>query len=175
MISIRLAEEKDISEILTIYNDIILNTTAVYEYQPQTLAMRKAWFDTKLKDGYPVFVAEQENVIAGFSSFGPFRAWAAYKYTVENSVYVASHLRGRGIGKLLLPPLLQKAREKDLHVIIASINSDNLASIRLHQSFGFEEVALFRQVGFKFGKWLDLKFFELILDSPKYPTETIAS
>jgi L-amino acid N-acyltransferase YncA len=175
MISIRLAEDKDIPEILTIYNDIILNTTAVYEYQPQTLAMRKAWYAAKLKDGYPVYVAVQENTIAGFSSIGPFRAWAAYKYSVENSVYVASHLRGQGIGKLLLPPLLQSAREKDLHVIIASINSDNLSSIRLHQSFGFEEVAHFKQVGFKFGKWLDLKFFELILDSPKVPTETTGS
>jgi len=169
MISIRLAEEKDLPEILAIYNEIILNTTAVYDYQPHTLDMRRSWYALKQKDGYPVFVAELDNEIAGFSSIGPFRAWAAYKYSVENSVYVASQQRGKGIGKLLLTPLLNAAREKNFHVIIASIDANNAASIRLHQSFSFEEVAHFRQVGFKFGSWLDLKFFELILETPAHP------
>jgi L-amino acid N-acyltransferase YncA len=172
MISIRLAKEKDLPEILEIYNDIILNTTAVYDYQPHTLDMRRSWYAAKMKDGYPVFIAEKDNAVAGFSSIGPFRAWAAYKYSIENSVYVASDQRGKGIGKLLLPPLLKAAGEKNLHAIIASIDANNAASIRLHQSFGFEEVAHFRQVGFKFGAWLDLKFFELILDTPEHPEET---
>src|SRR5882757_1305495 len=113
MTTIRSAGESDLPEILEIYNDIILTTTAVYQYVPQTMEMRRAWYDTKLKDGHPVFVAESEGKIAGFSSYGPFRAWAAYKYTVENSVYVASEQREKGIGKLLLTPLIQVARDND--------------------------------------------------------------
>lgn len=170
MISIRLAKESDLAEMLAIYNDIIIHTTAVYSYQPHTLEMRKQWYETKLKDGYPVFVAEENGRVAGFSTIGPFRAWPAYKYSVENSIYVASPLRGRGIGKLLMTPLIEAARERDLHAIVAGIDAGNTASIRLHQLFGFEEVAHFKQVGYKFGRWLDLKFLELILDTPEHPT-----
>ncbi|HEX9510257.1 MAG TPA: GNAT family N-acetyltransferase [Puia sp.] len=171
MITIRSARENDLPGLLEIYNEIILNTTAVYQYVPQTLDMRKAWYDTKRKEGHPVFVAESGGRVVGFSSYGPFRAWAAYKYTVENSVYVADDQRGKGIGKLLIPPLIQAAKENDLHAIIASIDASNAASIKLHQSFGFEEVAHFRQVGYKFGRWLDLKFMELLLNTPLHPKE----
>jgi L-amino acid N-acyltransferase YncA len=171
MIRVRIAEEKDLKTLLSIYNDIIVNTTAVYEYKPHTMEMRTAWFEAKQKDGYPVFVAEENKDILGFSSFGPFRAWAAYKYSVENSVYVAAEHRGKGIGKLLIPPLIEVAKKKDMHVIIASIDASNVASIVLHKSFGFDEVAHFKQVGYKFGRWLDLKFFELILTTPEHPQE----
>lgn len=171
MIRIRSAVENDLKEILTIYNDIIINTTAVYDYRPHTPEMRTAWFEAKKKDGYPVFVAEENDQILGFSSIGPFRAWAAYKYSVENSVYVAAAHRGKGIGKLLIPPVIEAAKKKDLHAIIAGIDASNLASIVLHKSFGFEEVAHFKQVGYKFGRWLDLKFFELILITPEHPNE----
>ncbi len=167
----RLAKEKDLPQILAIYNDIILHTTAVYDYNAHTPDMRKQWFDAKQRDGFPVFVAEENDSIAGFSSIGPFRAWAAYKYSVENSVYVAAGQRGKGIGKLLLAPLIEASKKKDMHVIIASIDASNIASLRLHQSFGFEEVAHFKQVGYKFGRWLDLKFLELILSTPAYPRE----
>ena len=169
MINIRSAEDSDLPEILVIYNEVILNTTAVYSYQPHTLEMRKTWFDTRQKDGLPVFVAETEGRVAGFSSYGPFRAWPAYKYTVENSVYVAEEQRGKGIGKLLIAPLIETARAADLHAIIAGIDASNIGSIQLHRSFGFEEVAHFKQVGFKFGRWLDLKFMELLLRTPEHP------
>lgn len=172
MIAIRLAKEADLPAILSIYNDVILNTTAVFEYKPHTLDMRKAWLDTKAKDGIPVFVAEENERILGLSTFGPFRAWAAYKYSVENSVYVAADQRGRGIAKLLLPPMINAAKEKQMHVIIASIEATNEASLHLHRSFGFEEVAHFKQVGYKFGRWLDLKFLELILSTPEKPVES---
>ncbi|HTI09897.1 MAG TPA: GNAT family N-acetyltransferase [Puia sp.] len=171
MTTIRSARESDLPEILAIYNDIILNTTAVYQYVPQTMEMRRAWYETKLKDGHPVFVAESEGRVVGFSSYGPFRAWAAYKYTVENSVYVAADQRGKGIGKLLITPLIDTAKSNDLHAIIAGIDASNIGSIKLHQSFGFEEVAHFRQVGYKFGRWLDLKFLELLLNTPQHPKE----
>jgi L-amino acid N-acyltransferase len=171
MITIRQIKEADLPQTLVIYNDIILHTTAVYSYSPQTMKMREDWYAAKLKDGYPVFVAESEGKVVGFSSFGAFRAWDAYKYTIENSIYVLADQRGKGIGKRLLEPLIAAAREKDFHAIIASIDASNSVSLQLHRSFGFEEVAHFKQVGFKFGRWLDLKFLELLLDTPEHPRE----
>jgi L-amino acid N-acyltransferase YncA len=171
MISIRPATEDDLPGILSIYNDIILHTTAVYDYQPHSMEMRKTWWASKVKDKYPVFVAAEAEKIVGFSSIGPFRAWAAYKYSVENSVYVATEHRGRGIGKILLPPLITAAIQRNLHVIIAGIDASNEASLQLHRHFGFKEVAHFREVGYKFGRWLDLKFLELILNTPSNPSE----
>ncbi|MDF2190243.1 GNAT family N-acetyltransferase [Paraflavitalea sp. CAU 1676] len=171
MISIRIAEETDLPEILTIYNDIIVNTTAVYDYNAHTPAMRKQWWDTKVQQGFPVFVAVEDGKVVGFSSIGPFRAWAAYKYSVENSIYVAADQRGKGIGKLLMPPLIEAARQLNMHTILAGIDASNDASVKLHESFGFKEVALFREVGYKFGKWLDLKFLQLVLETPANPIE----
>jgi phosphinothricin acetyltransferase len=171
MIAIRSATEKDLPALLDIYNHVILHTTAVYSYQPHTMEARREWYASKAKDGYPVFVAEEDGRVVGFSSYGPFRAWPAYKYTIENSVYVAEDQRGRGIGKLLIQPLIDAARHQGYHVIIASIDASNESSLRLHRSLGFEEVAHFRQVGYKFGRWLDLKFLELILPTPAEPTE----
>lgn len=171
MISIRPAAEKDLPALLEIYNHVILHTTAVYSYQPHTMEARREWYASKLKDGLPVFVAEEDGRVVGFSSYGPFRAWPAYKYSIENSVYVAASERGKGIGKLLIQPLIDEARRQNYHAIIASIDASNQSSLRLHRSFGFEEVAHFRQVGFKFGRWLDLKFLELLLETPAHPTE----
>jgi len=160
---IRLATEDDLEQILTIYNDIILHTTAVYDYEPHTIEMRRDWFKTKKQQGFPVYVAEKEGRVVGLSSIGPFRNWAGYKYTVENSVYVDATQRGMGIGKLLMPPIIEAARSLGMHAIVSGIDASNDASIRLHQSFGFAEVAHFKEVGFKFGRWLDLKFLELVV------------
>jgi L-amino acid N-acyltransferase YncA len=172
MITIRFAREADLPGILEIYNEVILHTTAVYTYQPHTPEMRKAWYDDKVKAGYPVFVAEEDGHVIGLSSYGPFRAWPAYKYTVENSVYVAESSRGKGVARLLMQPLIDAARSQGYHAIIAGIDSSNEPSIRLHRSFGFEEVAHFREVGFKFGRWLDLTFMELLLEgSPAKPVD----
>lgn len=171
MIDIRQATAQDLPAMLAIYNEAILTTTAVYDYYPHTLAMRQAWYDAKVAAGLPVFVAEDAGEVVGFSSLGPFRAWAAYKYTVENSIYVAADHRGQGIGKLLLAPLIEAARRLEMHAIIAGIDATNLVSYRLHQSFGFVEVAHFREVGYKFGRWLDLKFLELLLETPGEPRE----
>lgn len=169
--AIRTAIEADLPGILAIYNDAILTTTAVYDYTPHTLEMRRKWFQEKVSAGFPVYVAIVDNEVVGFSSLGPFRAWAAYKYTVENSVYVAASHRGQGIGKLLLAPLIDAARVLEIHVIIAGVDAANAASYRLHRAFGFVEVAHFREVGYKFGRWLDLKFLELILETPVSPEE----
>ena len=162
---IRSATEADLPSILDIYNDAILNTTAVYDYAPHTLAMRQDWFSAKQQAGFPIIVAEDRGAIVGFGALGAFRAWEAYRYTVENSLYVAPQYRGRGWGKQLLAQLLQAAEEMQLHAIVAGIDADNIASLRLHEKFGFQEVAHFPQVGYKFDRWLDLKFMQCLLSS----------
>src|ERR1043165_8776716 len=129
MVIIRNANEHDLPPLLDIYNDIIINTTAVYQYEIHTIEMRKEWFATKQQQGFPVFVAEENNIIAGFSTIGNFRQWQAYKYSVENSVYVASGQRGRGIGKLLIPPLINAAKQMDMHTVIAGIDATNEISV----------------------------------------------
>ena len=125
MIQIRIATENDLEAMLEIYNDVIVNTTAVYDYEPHTLEMRRQWFRIKEAQGYPVFVAEENGRIVGFSSIGPFRAWAAYKYSVENSVYVAADQRGKGIGKKLIEPLITAAEELNMQEV-ATIFSEAL-------------------------------------------------
>ena len=170
-ISIKQATENDLRDILDIYNDAILNTTAVYDYKPHTFEMRKAWFDGKMKYGFPVFVAKLDEQTVGFSSYGHFRAWAAYKYTVESSVYVSPEHRGNKIGSQLLPPLIESARANNLHALMAGIDANNSISVHLHKKFGYSEVGKFPQVGYKFGKWLDLLFLQLLLDTPTQPVE----
>ena len=168
MITVRHAIENDLPQILDIYNDIIKNTTAVYYYETHTLEMRKAWFDERKKLGFPIFIAIEDEVVLGMSTIGPFRVPTAYKYSVENTVHVAAHARGKGIGKLLMPPIIEAARKLKMHTIIAGIDASNEVSLHLHKSFEFKEVAHFKQVGFKFDRWLDLKFLQLIL-TPSAP------
>ena len=163
MINVRQATENDVPAMLEIYNDIILNTTAVWHSDPHTVEMRREWYTIKKEQGYPVFVAEENGKLTGFSTIGPFRPWAGYRFTVENSVYVAAGSRGQGIANLLMQPLIDAAKEMSLHAIVAGIEATNEASIALHNKFGFVEVAHFKEVGFKFNRWMDLKFLELIL------------
>ena len=163
MINVRHATESDVPAMLEIYNEIILNTTAVWHNEPHTLQMRQEWFALKTEQGYPVFVAEQNGLITGFSTIGPFRPWVGYRFTVENSVYVSAENRGNGFAKLLMPPIIEAAKQLKLHAIVAGIEASNEASIALHNKFGFVEVAHFKEVGFKFNRWMDLKFLELIV------------
>ena len=158
--------------ILAILNDAILNTTALYDYKPRTLATMTAWFEAKEKGNYPVVGAVTESgELMGFASYGPFRAWPAYKYTVEHSVYVARAFRGQGIGKRLLQEIVDAARQQDYHVLVGGIDSQNAVSIRLHERIGFQHAGTIRQAGFKFGRWLDLAFYQLILDTPARPVD----
>lgn len=163
MIIVRHGTEDDLPAMLEIYNDIILNTTAVWHNEQHTPEMRREWFLTKKQQGHPVFVADEDGVVVGFSTFGPFRPWAGYRFTVENSVYVAAQKRGKGIAKLLMPPLINAARDLNVHAIVAGIEASNDASVALHEKFGFIEVAHFKEVGYKFDRWMDLKFLELIV------------
>lgn len=171
MIVIRPAQEKDIPEILYIYNFAILNTTSVYSYLPHTLEMRKKWFGERKAAGQPVFVAETYNKVAGFISYGPFRQWPAYKYTMEHSVHVHKDYRRQGVASMLLEKLIVAAKENNVHSLIGAIDAGNTASIKLHEQFHFKEVGSFKEVGYKFDQWLDLKFFQLLLETPANPTE----
>ncbi|HEY4974167.1 MAG TPA: GNAT family N-acetyltransferase [Steroidobacteraceae bacterium] len=158
--------------VLAILNEAIEHSTALYDYQARTPAMMEAWYDAKEKARYPVIgVVDDANVLLGFGSFGPFRAWPAYKYTAEHSLYVERAHRGQGIGKLLLAELVAAAMRQDYHTLIGGIDADNAASIALHRRLGFEQCAHIRQAGFKFNRWLDLKFYQLVLDTPAYPID----
>ena len=123
MITVRHATENDLPQILDIYNEIIMHTTAVYYYEPHTLEMRKAWFAERKQQGFPIFVAEEDGIILGLSSIGPFRLPTAYKYSLENTVHVSAQARGKGIGKLLMPPIIESAKKLNMHTIIAGIDA----------------------------------------------------
>jgi L-amino acid N-acyltransferase YncA len=164
LVTIRPAVEGDLPQILDIYNDVILTTTAVYSEHPHTLEMRKDWFYERTSSGFPVIVAEQNGKVAGFATYGHFRAWPCYRFTKEHSVYVNKDSRGQGISKLLLNEIIDHATKAGMHALIAGIDSENDVSVQLHTRFGFTQVARFKQVGYKFDRWLDLIFMELILD-----------
>jgi phosphinothricin acetyltransferase len=159
-------------EILAILNEAIAHSTALYDYHPRTMAMMETWFDAKERGQYPVIGAvDGEERLLGFASYGPFRNWPAYKYSVEHSVYVDSRYRGRGLGTLLLDALIARARQQQYHNVIGGIDAANDVSIALHKRFGFEFCGRVRHAGFKFGRWLDLDFYQLILDTPAHPVE----
>jgi len=160
------------AEILAILNDAIEHSTALYDYRPRPLSAMQPWFDAKERGGYPVIGAvDASGGLLGFASYGPFRAWPAYKYSVEHSVYVAPAARGRGVGKALLAAILDRARAQQYHNVIGGIDADNAVSIALHERFGFERCGLVRHAGFKFGRWLDLAFYQKLLDTPADPTD----
>lgn len=166
---IRPAVAADLPAMLAIYNDVIATTTAIYAYEPRSAEAHATWFEAKRADDWPVLVAEDDGTLAGFGSYGPFRAWPAYLHTVENSIYVAADRRGRGIGSLLLPAIVEHAAQRGFHTMIAGIDAENAASLHLHAKFGFRKVAQFHEVGWKFGRWLDLVFLQRILDAPSGP------
>ena len=158
--------------ILAIFNDAIVNSTALYDYKARTMEMMAAWFDAKSKGRFPVIGIENDSGdLMGFGSYGTFRAWPAYKYSVEHSVYVDARFRRQGIGRRLLQELIAAAQAQDYHILVGGIDATNSASIRLHESLGFVHCGTIRQAGFKFGRWLDLSFYELVLSTPVNPTD----
>jgi L-amino acid N-acyltransferase YncA len=166
---IRPASPDDLPGILTIYNDVIATSTAIYAPTPASLEDRRAWFDGRQAQGYPVLVAADFSDIRGFASFGDFRAGHGYRFTVEHSVHVASGHRGGGIGRKLVEALFPLATALGKHVMVGGIDAANTASIAFHARLGFEQVAHFREVGHKFGRWLDLVLMQRMLDTPGAP------
>ncbi|MDI6836909.1 MAG: GNAT family N-acetyltransferase [Rhizobiaceae bacterium] len=162
-ITIRDATEADLAAIRDIYNDAVEHTTAIWNEQLIDVENRRAWMELRRAKGFPVLVAELDGKVAGYASYGDWRAFDGYRHTVEHSVYVHKDARGAGIGKALMEALIGRAREGRVHVMIAAIEAGNTASIRLHERMGFRLVGIHREVGTKFGRWLDLAMMELML------------
>ena len=153
---IRDAVQSDFDEISAIYNDVLTNSTAIYSDRPASVADRLTWWQTRLEQHYPVLVATDDEHISGFGSYGDFRSWPGYRYTVEGTVHVASGHRGQGVGSLLLKALIVQARQAGKHSMIAGVDSENTASLHFLERFGFQRAGHLREVGYKFDRFLDL-------------------
>jgi phosphinothricin acetyltransferase len=160
---IRNANVEDLPQILEIVNHAILHTTSNYLYEVQTVENQLQWFEEKKSKQFPIIVADYNGTAVGFGTYGTFREKIGYQFTVEHSVYVAPEFIGKGIGKQLLLALIVLAKDGGYHTMIGGIDAANTESIDFHRKFGFVETGKIKEVGFKFGKWLDLQFMQLIL------------
>ena len=168
---IRDATEHDLPAIRDIYNDAVLNTTAIWNEQPVDLANRLAWFSARQAQRYPILVAVENHEVTGYASFGDWRPFEGFRYSVEHSVYVRNDQRGKGLGPSLMQTLIDRARAGGKHVMVAAIESGNQASLRLHERLGFSTTGQMPQVGIKFGRWLDLTFMQLTLNPGAEPPQ----
>jgi L-amino acid N-acyltransferase YncA len=157
---IRDASESDLPDLLAIYNEVIATSTAIYCDRSVTLEDRTRWWRARFAQGYPVLVAIDPSGVLGFSTFGDFRPWPGYRFTVEHSVHVRTNCRGQGVGKELVKALFPRATALGKHVMIAGVDAANEGSIRFHERLGFERVGHLREVGYKFDRWLDLVFLQ---------------
>lgn len=170
---VRSAVAADLPAILDIYNHVIATSTAVYSFAPTTLAERTSWFESRTGAGYPVLVANGPDGVLGFASFGEFRgAWGGYRHSVEHSVHVRPDRQRVGVGSELVRALFPCASALGKHVMIGAVDAANQGSLRMHERLGFEPVAHFREVGHKFGAWLDLVFVQRFIDAPGAPRDT---
>ena len=164
--------ERHGAAILDILNDAIVNSTALYDYHPRQMQNMVSWFEAKRAGHFPVIgIEDTQGTLLAFGSYGTFRAFPAYKYTVEHSVYVHKDHRGHGLGAQIMQALIEAARQHGLHALIGAIDASNSGSIALHERLGFQYVGTLPQVGFKFGRWLDLAFYQLLLDTPTHPVD----
>ena len=156
------AVQSDLPAINDIYNYYVLHSTATYQEEPETIQSRAAWF-ARRGPAHPVTVARIGGAVVGWASLSPFHPRSAYRRTVETSVYVDSSTHRRGIGRALMQDLISRAREAGHHTIIAGIDAEQPPSLALHDSLGFVRIAHLREVGFKFGRWLDVVYLQLML------------
>jgi L-amino acid N-acyltransferase YncA len=161
---IRAATEADLPAILAIYNDAVLNSTAIWNWNTVDLANRQAWFAARRAQAFPILVADDGGAVLGYASYGDWRPFDGYRHTVEHSVYVAGSARGKGAGRALLAALIEAAKAGGKHVMLGGIDAANEASLALHKRLGFVETARMPEVGQKFGRWLDLVFLQLMLE-----------
>lgn len=162
--TIRDAHAGDAGAIAAIYNDAVEHTTAIWNETVVDAENRRAWLTDRQAAGFPVLVAvDGAGAVIGYASYGPWRAFDGYRHTVEHSVYVRGDQRGRGVGERLLRALIDRAQGSGVHVLVAGIEAGNAASIRLHERLGFDDAGTLREVGTKFGRWLDLTFLQLTL------------
>ncbi|MFP9116057.1 GNAT family N-acetyltransferase [Flavobacterium sp. RHBU_3] len=164
MITIRRATTADLAVIRDITNHNILHTTSNYDYESKTEAEISQWFADKQQGNWPVIVAEENGSVLGFATYGTFRLKIGYKPTVEHSVYVIEGQHGKGIGRLLLTHLIELCRAEGYHCMVGCIDAANQGSIAFHKKFGFTEAGILKEVAFKFNRWLDLQFMQLLLN-----------
>jgi phosphinothricin acetyltransferase len=162
MVNIRPATLADLDAITAIYNEAILTTTATFDLEPQTREDRQGWFDDH-DERHPILVAEVENQVVGWASLSVWNRRAAYAKTAETSMYVKEEFRGQGIGRQLKQAVIAEAKRLGYHTLIAGVAEGSDASLHLNLSFGFEEVGTFQEVGYKFGKLLDVTYLQLKL------------
>ena len=160
---IRDAERSDVAEIVSIYNEVLATTSAIWREQPTSVGEREQWLDDKRAAHHPVLVAVDASGVLGFVACGPFRDWPGYARTIEHSIHVRPDVRGRGVGTLLLASLEDRARSSGIHVMVAATDATNQGSIRFHQRAGFVEVGRMPQVGQLRGEWRDLVLIQRIL------------
>lgn len=160
---IREAVDADLDAILEIHNDAILHSTALWTDDPVDRRDRETWFLHQKNNGQPILVAEIDDEVAGYASYGYWRAKYGFRFSVENSVYVREQFQGRGVGRALMVELIQHAKDHGYHVMVADIEAGNVASIALHERLGFVLEGNVKQLGFKFGRWLDLAILRLPL------------
>ena len=160
--------ERHADQILAIFNEAIATSTALYDYKPRPREAMAGWFQAKRQGGFPVVGYENaEGELMAFASYGTFRAWPAYKYSVEHSVYVDNRFRGCGLGIALMRELIERARAQQVHVLVGGIDAANQGSIALHEKLGFVEVGRMGRVGFKFGRWLGTIYLQKQLHPKK--------
>lgn len=162
MVVIRDAVLEDLPNILNIYNYAIVHLTATFDTEEETLEDRQNWFDNH-NEKYPVIVAEMDGEVVGFSCLSPFKRKKAYSQSAEISIYTSPESQGKGIGKTLMEEIIERAKQNGLRTIIAVITSGNEASVRLHKKFGFKFAGRIKEVGYKFGQWLDVEYYQLLL------------
>jgi L-amino acid N-acyltransferase len=159
-------------QILAIFNEAIITSTALYDYKARTIENMANWFKAKESGAYPVIgMVDDAGTLLGFASYGSFRAWPAYKYSIEHSVYLHKDHRGKGLGKTLMLALIERAQAQQYHIMVGGIDAANATSIALHEKLGFTHSGTIKQAGFKFGRWLDLAFYQLMLPTPHKPTD----
>lgn len=162
---LRDAAEDDLPGLVTLYNDVIATSTATYTSTLVTLEERRQWWRARVAAGYPVLVALDDSGVIGFATFGDFRPWPGYRFTVEHTVHVRGDRRGGGVGTRLLEALFPRAASLGKHMMIAGVDAANVASIRFHERLGFERSGCLREVGHKFDRWLDLVFLQRRIDA----------
>lgn len=163
-ITIRQAAVDDLNSVLAIVNHEILHSTSIYDYKPRTITDQEAIFIEKQNKNLPFIVAEKDGMVVGFGTYGPFRFKEAYKFTVEHSVYVHKDYTGNGIGSTLLKELIEIAKLQKIHTMIGVIDSENMGSISFHERLGFKRAGQLKETGYKFDRWLDSVFVQLILE-----------
>ncbi len=160
---IEIAKKEDLAEIRQIWNYYIEHTTINFDYQAKTMGEVEHWFDLKQKQALPVLVVKIDNNVVGYASYGIFRPWEGFKFSIEHGLYLKENVQGKGIGRHLLESLLNHAQNQGFVTSIAVITADNMASIKFHEHVGFKKIAYLEKIGYKFEQWLDCIYMQKML------------